>query len=139
MARAIAEGAASVAGVEAEIKRIGEDFPLTKLQEVDSTVLGSPAIYADITQNVRDFLLSVTQYIKIQKKKMKGRKAAIFGSYGYDGAITLESSLRNTLEDIGYKVQKEACFETDSELKYFSEKALDRCRAFGKKIAAPLV
>ena len=138
MARAIAEGAASVEGVEAEVKKIGEPFPLTVPAEADVVVFGSPVIYADVTDEMRDFLEHVKRYIEAGKIEMKGRRAAVFGSYGYDGAWIMEERLKKMVEELGYRVQEKVCVETDSNLRHHPAGPLSNCRAFGKELAESL-
>ena len=138
MAQAIAEGAASVEGVEAEVKKIGEPFPLTALGEADLVAFGSPVIYADVTDEMRGFLEHVKRYIEAGKMEMKGSRAAIFGSYGYDGAWIMEERLKKMIEGLGYEVQDEVCVETDSNLRHHPAGPLSNCKAFGKEIAESL-
>jgi len=138
MARAIAEGAASVDGIEAEVKKIGEPFPLTVLAEADAVAFGSPVIYADVTDGMRYFLESLKCYIDAGKMEMKDRKAAVFGSYGYDGAWIMEERLKKMVGDLGYKVQEKVCVETDSDLRHHPAGPLSNCKAFGKEIAESL-
>ena len=93
MATAVAEGAKE-AGAEVTVKKIGEPFPLTLLEESDGVAFGSPTRYADVTNDMKDFLSHVEDYVKLGKMKMKGRKAAVFGSYGYDGAWVMEDRFK---------------------------------------------
>ena len=44
IAKAVAEGAASVDGVDVDVKKIGEPFPVTDLANADGVVFGSPCI-----------------------------------------------------------------------------------------------
>lgn len=138
MARAIAEGAASVEGVEAEVKKIGEPFPLTKLSEADLVAFGSPVIYANVTDGLRYFLENVKCFIDAGKMDTKGRSAAVFGSYGYDGAWIMEERLKRMVEDLGYKVQERVCVEIDSDLRYQPADPLNNCMVFGKEMAESL-
>lgn len=138
MAFAISEGVKSIEGVEAEIKKIGESFPLTKLTEADFVFLGSPVIYANITDGMRNFLDNVQQYIEAGKIDMGKRQAAVFGSYGYDGAWIMEERLKGIVEDLGYEVNDKVCVEIDSNIKYNLKIPLETCRSFGKEIAESL-
>lgn len=65
------------------------------------------------------------------KMSMKGKVAAVFGSYGFDGAWIMEERMKRTLENIGYKVHEKACVETADPVRYRPERALERCRSFG--------
>jgi len=49
MAYAIAAGASSFEGAEAEAIKIGEPFPLATLVESNMVVFGSPVIYSKVT------------------------------------------------------------------------------------------
>jgi NAD(P)H dehydrogenase (quinone) len=82
MAKAIADGASKTADVT--IKKIGEAFPLSILTQADAVVFGSPVIYANISNNLRDFLEGFIEYIKQNKINIDKKPAAVFGSYGWD-------------------------------------------------------
>jgi len=138
MAWAIAEGAASVEGVEAEVKKIGESFPLAALAEADLVAFGSPVIYADVTDEMRGFLEHVNRYIKAGRMDVKRSRAAIFGSYGYDGAWIMEERLKKMVDGLGYEVLDKVCVETDSKLRHSPTDPLSNCKAFGKEIAESL-
>ncbi len=138
MAEAIAEGASSVEGVEVEVKRIGEAFPLSLLRDADGVVFGSPVIYADVTNEMRDFLEHIQRYVDAGKMSMDGRRAAIFGSYGYDGAWIMEERLKDMVEGLGYEVQDEVCVQVDSDIKINTNETVKRCRDFGREFAESL-
>ncbi|MCB2173426.1 NAD(P)H-dependent oxidoreductase [archaeon] len=133
MAKAIAEGAKTVA--EVEVKKIGEAFPLTMLAEVDGVIFGSPVYYADISNDMKDFLAHIESYVKANKKKINGIPAAIFGSYGYDGAWLMEEKLKDDVEGLGYKAYDKVLVMIDSDIKYHFEDEAEKCREFGKKFA----
>ena len=136
MARAIAEGARAHA--EVEIKKIGEAFPLTILAEADGVIIGSPVYYADISNNMKDFLTHIETYIAAKKKKINDKPAAVFGSYGYDGAWIMEERLKERIGDLGYKVQDDVLVMIDSDIKYhFVDEAM-KCKEFGKQFAESL-
>ena len=138
MAHAIAEGAASVEETMSEVKKIGEPFPLTELADADMVVFGSPVIYADVTDEMKSFLEHLKRYIDAGKMDMKGRRAAVFGSYGWDGAWTMEEQFKKRVEDLGYKVDEKVCVEIDTDLKYHAATPLENCRVFGKELAESL-
>ncbi|HIH87721.1 TPA: hypothetical protein HA344_00750 [Candidatus Bathyarchaeota archaeon] len=137
MASAVAEGAKE-AGAEVTIKKIGEPFPLTLLEESDGVIFGSPTRYADATNEMRDFLTHIESYVKLGKMKMKGRKAAVFGSYGYDGAWVMEERLKGYVEALGYKVAPKVCVKVDYEIKTKQKEALADCKTWGKDFAKTL-
>jgi len=130
MAKAIAEGASEVA--EVELKKIGEAFPLTVMADADGVVFGSPVYYADISNEMKDFMAHVESYIKANKKRINDRPAAVFGSY--DGAWIMEERLKARIKSLGYQTYDEVCVLVDTDVKY-NKKSLDACKKFGKKFA----
>ena len=136
MARAIAEGASENA--EVEVKKIGEAFPLTLLADANGVIFGSPVYYADISNNMKDFLTHIETYITAKKKKINHMPAAVFGSYGYDGAWIMEERLKEQIEGLGYKVQDDVLVMIDSDIKYHFVDEATKCKMFGKKFAESL-
>ncbi len=136
MAEAIAEGAGELA--EVEIKKIGEAFPLTIIADADGVVFGSPVYYADISNGMKDFLSHVETYIAANKKKINQMPAAVFGSYGYDGAWIMEERLKEQIEGLGYSVQDDVLVMIDSDIKYYFADKSEKCKEFGKKFAESL-
>jgi flavodoxin I len=137
MATAIAEGAKE-AGAVVTVKKIGEPFPLTLLEENDGVAFGSPTRYADVTNDMKDFFSHIEGYVKLGKMKMKGKKAAVFGSYGYDGAWVMEERLKGYVEALGYKVVPKVCVKVDMEIKTKPKETLAECKAWGKEFAKTL-
>ena len=135
MAKAIAEGAGKAAKVE--LKKIGEAFPLTVMADADGVAFGSPVYYADISNPMKDFLEHVESYIKAKKEKVHGRPAAIFGSYGYDGAWIMEERLKARIKALGFEPMDEVLVMIDTDLKY-QAKSLDAAREFGRRFAESL-
>ena len=135
MADAIAEGAME-AGAEVAVKKIGEPFSLILLTEYDGVAFGSPTRYADVTNEMKDFLQHVEAYVKLGK--MKGKKAAVFGSYGYDGAWVMEERLKGYVEALGYKVSIRACVKVDYEIKTNQKDSLAECKVWGRDFAKSL-
>jgi len=136
MAKAIAEGASDHA--EVEVKKIGEPFPLTIMAEADGVVFGSPVYYADISNEMKDFLSHVEEYIKANKQKIKDRPAAVFGSYGYDGAWIMEERLKERVRALGFKIFSEVCVLIDTDIKYQTPDTTKKCKEFGKRFAESL-
>jgi flavorubredoxin len=133
MAQAIADGASELADVER--KKIGEPFPLTIMADADGVIFGSPVYYADISNDMKDFLFHVEDYIKSKKQKINDRPAAVFGSYGYDGAWIMEERLKERVEALGFKPYSEVCVLIDTDIKYHTAEATEKCREFGKRFA----
>jgi flavorubredoxin len=136
MARAIAEGASGRADVE--VKKIGEAFPLTLMADADGVIFGSPVYYADISNNMKDFLAHVETYIKSKKEKINHMPSAVFGSYGYDGAWIMEEKLKERIKSLGYRVQDDVLVMIDSDIKYHFVDESVKCKEFGKKFAESL-
>jgi flavorubredoxin len=136
MAKAVAEGAGSVA--EVDVKKVGEPFPLMVLAEADGVIFGSPCIYANVTPGLRGLVENMGAYVKSGKIDVKGHHAAIFGSYGWDGAWVMEEVFKLSLKNLGYKVQDEVCVEVASNIKYNESESLKKCKEFGKKFAESL-
>jgi len=135
MAKAIAEGAGSVAGVDVEIKKIGDPFPLSMLAKADAAIFGSPCRYAGVTDGMKVFLENMSGYAKAGLMDVKGNPAAVFGSYGWDGAWVMEVVLKSMVESLGYKVHDDICVETGSNIKYHADEYLGKCKEFGKAFA----
>jgi flavorubredoxin len=133
MAKAIAEGAGAIADVE--VKKIGEAFPLTVLADVDGVLFGSPVYYADISNGMKDFLDHISTYVKANRKAINNIPAAVFGSYGYDGAWLMEEKLKDMVKGLGYDIYDDVLVMVDTELKYNYEDAAKKCKEFGKKFA----
>jgi NAD(P)H dehydrogenase (quinone) len=138
MAKAIAEGADQVKGVSSDVKKIGEKFPLSLLAEADGVAFGSPTRYADVTNEMKDFLEHVESYVKLKKIKLAGKKAGVFGSYGYDGAWIMEERLKGYVQALGYKVYDKVCVKIDTEFKTNQSATLADCKAWGKEFAEHL-
>lgn len=136
MAQAIAEGAGAIAQVD--VKKIGEPFPLTILAEADGVLFGSPVYYADISNNMKDFLAHVGSYIKANRKKINHIPAAVFGSYGYDGAWIMEEKLKEMIESLGYKTFSDVLVMIDSDIKYHFEIESVKAKNFGVKFSESL-
>jgi flavorubredoxin len=137
MANAIAEGAGS-GGASVEVKKIGEPFPLSRLGDADGALFGSPCIYANVTPAMQGFLENMKGAVDARKVKLKGKKAAIFGSYGWDGAWVMEQKLTDYVKDLGYKIEQNACVEVGSDLQYHPDDHLSTCREWAKKFAESL-
>jgi flavorubredoxin len=136
MAKAIAEGVGTSAKVE--IKKIGEPFPLTIMADADGVLFGSPVYYADISNNMKDFLAHVESYIKANRKKINHIPAAVFGSYGYDGAWIMEEKLKEMIKGLGYKTLNDVLVMIDSDIKYHFDLEGVKAKNFGKKFSESL-
>ena len=77
MARAVAEGAKSVGGVEVALKRVGEAEG--ELADADGVILGSPTHNTQPSRTMKRLLSGLS------KVPLKGKVGAAFGSYGWSG------------------------------------------------------
>jgi len=122
MAKAIETGLKK-AGVEVELKK-GARANADDLKDVDAVILGSPTYVRALIAAMKTFLF------EMDKVDLKGKVGAAFGSYGWSGESVeiLTETMKNLAEmdviEPGLKVKRRP-----------SEKDLEECRAFGKKIA----
>lgn len=138
MAEAIAEGINSVNGVFAEVKKIGQPWPLSLIADAEMVLFGSPVNYADVTDDLRSFIEHLKRYIKDGKIKMTNKRAAIFGSYGWDGAWIMEDRLKAMVSDLGFNLKDKALVKTDNEIRNQTAETLLQCREYGREIAESL-
>ena len=138
MAKAVAEGAGSVAGVEVDVKKVGEPFTLSTLEKADGVIFGSPCNYANVTPAMVGFLENIKGALKSGRLDVRGKKAAIFGSYGWDGAYVMEDLFRKAVQDAGFEVEPEVHVAIDTNIRYHPEDHLEKSRAWGKEFAENL-
>jgi len=136
MAEAIAKGALKEAD-SVVVKKIGESFPLTIIAESDGVMFGSPVYYADVTRDMKDFIDHVENYIEAGRREINNIPAAVFGSYGYDGAWIMEEKLKERIQLLGFKIFDKVCVLIDSDIKY-NEEVLKECEEFGEKFVKSL-
>ncbi|OYT66411.1 flavodoxin [ANME-1 cluster archaeon ex4572_4] len=122
MARAIETGLKE-AGVEVGVKKAAR-ANADDLKEEDAVVLGSPTYVRNLIAAVKTFLF------EMDKADLKGKVGAAFGSYGWSGESIeiLTETMKNLagMEVIepGLRIKRRP-----------TEKGLEECREFGKKIA----
>jgi flavorubredoxin len=123
MAKAIAEGARSVQGVEVEIK--GYENP-QRLVDYDAILIGTPTYYRNMTDNIKKIL----EDIAFHNISLKNKIGASFGSYGWSGEAPhlVNEVLENKFEMEVFKPPLRIRYAPD-------ETGLEKCRNFGKKIA----
>lgn len=136
MAKAIAEGSSEIADVE--LKKIGEAFPLTILADSDGVMFGSPVYYADVSNGMKDFLIHLKSYVNANRKTINQIPAAIFGSYGYDGAWIMEEKLKDMVKDLGYETFEDVLVMIDSDIKYHFETEEEKAKEFGRNFVDSL-
>lgn len=122
MAKAI-EAGLKEAGVEVELRRAGH-IKADELREVDAIVLGSPTHFHNL------FATMKTVLFEMEKLPLKDKVGAAFGSYGWSGEACgiLTETMANLFEmdvlEPSMKIKKRP-----------SDRDLEACRAFGRKIA----
>ena len=122
MARAVAEGAKSVEGVEVVLRRAGE-VRGDALANADAIVLGSPTHNAQPSRDMRRLLAD------LKKVPMKDKAGAAFGSYGWSGeavGIILRALEARGVRMIGEGVRVRKAPSTED---------LARCRELGRVVA----
>ena len=127
MARAVAEGAKSIVGVDVEIKYFVKP---EELAEADAIVIGMPTYYHDMSRDMKNLLENVAK----EDIDLKGKIGAAFGSFGWSGEapIMILEILKNRFNmDV---------LEPALRIKYNpDQKGLEDCQKLGKSIAEKMV
>lgn len=82
MAKAIADGAKSVKGVNVILKKLGETFSSTILDDADVIILGAPSHHGHVTAEMLVFLADLHEAINSKTLSVEGKIGLAFGSYG---------------------------------------------------------
>lgn len=123
MAKAIAEGARTVQGVEVESKRY--EAP-QRLVNFDAILIGAPTYHHSMTSNIKNFL----EEVAFHNVNLKDKIGAAFGSYGWSGEAP-----RLVLEVMENKFEMEV-LKPPLLIEYTpDEKGLEECRRLGKGVA----
>jgi len=122
MARAVAEGAKSVEGVEVVLRRAGE-VRGDALANADAIILGSPTHNAQPSRAVRRLLAD------LKKVPMKDKAGAAFGSYGWSGEAV--GIIMRALEARGVRMIGEGVRVRKAP----SAEDLAKCRELGRAMA----
>jgi flavorubredoxin len=127
MAKAVAEGAKTVQGVEVELTYHATP---EQLKEFDAIVMGTPTYHHDTTLDIKMlFEEAATKNINL-----KGKIGAAFGSYGWSGEAP-----KLVLEILKNKFEMNVT-EPPLLIRYTPDAVgLEKCREFGRKIAEKLV
>jgi len=127
MARAVEEGAKSVAGVKVELRYFARPEDLA---EADAIILGTPTYHHDMSADMKRLL----EEVAIKGINLKGKVGAAFGSYGWSGEAP-----RMLLEVMKNRFEMET-IESPLLIKYNpDEKGLEECRKLGKTVAERIV
>jgi len=122
MAKAI-EAGLEEAGVDVELKKAAR-AKADDLKDIDAVVLGSPTYVRNLIAAMKTFLF------EMDKADLKGKIGAAFGSYGWSGESIeiLTETMKNlagmNVIEPGLRINRRP-----------TEKGLEECREFGKKIA----
>jgi flavorubredoxin len=127
MAKAVAEGAQSVSGVEVELR---DEVPAEALAGYDAIIVGMPTYHHGMT----NYMKSLLEEVAVKNVDLKGKKAAAFGSYGWSGEaprMIIEVLKNKFVMDID---------EQPLMIRYEpDEPGLEKCRQLGKRVAEKLV
>jgi len=127
MARAVAEGAKSVAGINVELKYFARPEDLA---DADGIILGMPTYHHDIGMDMKRLL----EEVAVKGINLKGKVGAAFGSYGWSGEAP-----RLLLEIMKKRFEMET-IEPGLLIRYNpDEKGLEDCRKLGKTVAEKIM
>jgi len=127
MAKAVAEGAKSVSGVQVELSYFVE---ADDLAGYDALLVGTPTYHHDMPIDVK----MLFEEAAVKKVSLKGKAGAVFGSYGWSGEAP-----KLVIEIMQKK------FEMDVQglpllAKYAPDQGmLEQCKALGKKVSESLI
>jgi len=127
MAKAVAEGARTVQGVEVELKYYTTP---EELVDLDAIVIGIPTYHHDMTIDIKNLF----EEFAVKNISLKNKVGAAFGSYGWSGEAP-----RLVLEIMRNKFEMHV-LETALLIKYAPDQTgLEKCSEFGRKIAERLM
>jgi len=138
MAQAVAEGAKSVEGTTVLVQKLGTKWPVSTLKDADAVIVGSPTRYGSVTTELTEFFQTMNYLQKSDRVVLKGKNAAAFGSYGWDGGWNT-AQIEDELKGLGVKLVAEAVSAPDMGgvmQEKISKADLARCRELGKKVAS---
>jgi len=127
MAKAVAEGARSISGVEVEIKYYARP---EELAEAAAIVFGAPTYYHEMTLPIKQVMEEAAK----AGVQLKDKIGAAFGSYGWSGEAP-EQVLEIMKNRFGMKT-----IEPPINVLYKPNEAqLEECRKLGKTVAQKIV
>jgi flavorubredoxin len=127
MAKAVAEGARSVAGTEVELKYY---MPVEELAAYDAIMVGVATYHHDMPVNFKSYF----EEAAVKNVNVKGKTGAAFGSYEWSGEAP-----KLILEILKNKFEMNVT-EPPLSIKYTPDQAgLDKCFALGKRVAESLI
>ena len=123
MAKAVEEGAKSVAGIDVEVKYFVRP---EELAEADAIAFGVPTYYHDVSKDIKNLIEATSK----EEISLKGKVGAAFGSYGWSGEAP-----KKILEIMKNRLEMDVV-EPALLIKYKPDNnALEECRKLGKTVA----
>ena len=127
MARAVAEGAETVEGVEAELNY---HVASERFSSFDAIIVGTPTYHHDMTLDVK----MLFEEAAVKNVNLKGRIGAAFGSYGWSGEAP-----RLVIEIMKNKFEMNVP-EPPLLIKYAPDQVgLEKCKELGRRVAERLM
>jgi flavorubredoxin len=127
MAKAVAEGARAVQGIEVELNYY---VPLESLSDFDAILIGTPTYHHDMTIDMKKLF----EEAAAKNINLKGKIGTAFGSYGWSGEAP-----RLIMEIMKNKFEMQVT-EPPLLVKCTPDQpALEKCRELGKRIAEKLI
>lgn len=127
MAKAVAEGARMVQGVEVELNY---HVAVEVLSEFDAIIVGVPTYHHDMTVDMK----MLFEEAAVKGVSLKGKIGAAFGSYGWSGEAP-----RLVIEIMRNKFEMQTP-EPPLLIRYTPDQnGLEKCKEFGRKIAERLM
>ncbi|MBS7646871.1 MAG: flavodoxin domain-containing protein [Candidatus Bathyarchaeia archaeon] len=127
MARAVAEGAKTVQGIEVELTY---HVTAEQLKEFDAIIVGTPTYHHDTTIDIKKLFEDAAA----KNIDLKDKAGAAFGSYGWSGEAP-----RLVLEIMKNRFSMDVA-EPPLLAKYTPDQAmLEKCKEFGRRVAERLI
>jgi flavodoxin I len=127
MAKAVAEGARSVTGMDVELNYY---LPVEELADYDAILVGVATYHHDMPVTFKSYF----EEAAVKNVNLKGKTGAAFGSYGWSGEAP-----KLILEILKNKFEMNVT-EPPLSTKYTPDQAgLDKCFALGKRVAESLI
>jgi len=123
MAKAVAEGAKTVPGIEVELTY---HATAEQLKDFDAIIVGTPTYHHDTTIDIKRLF----EEVAVKGVNLKGKVGVAFGSYGWSGEAP-----RLVLEIMKNRFEMDVS-EPPLLAKYTPDQAaLEKCKELGRKIA----
>jgi flavorubredoxin len=127
MAKAVAEGARSVQGVDVELNYY---ISPEELADFDAILVGAATYHHDMPVSFKTFF----EEVAVKNINLKGKVGAAFGSYGWSG-----EAAKLIIEIMKNKFEMNVT-EPPLPIKYEPDQAsIEKCKELGKRIAERLI